>query len=176
MAQGADRLGRLERTTTDDEPIVRLILDGTVVRVRLDKKATAISLLVVIGVREDGQKVLLAVKRMGGETTEAWRAVLDDLTSRGLRRPEFVIVDGGAGLDVRARGRVERRARAAVYGPLCRAPDYADQRGQTGLGGGDRCEGSGIIRAPPGRREVCRWGGIGRAKSRLASFWPRRAL
>src|SRR5579883_1472797 len=30
-----------------DEPIVRLILDGTVVRVRLDRKATAISLLVV---------------------------------------------------------------------------------------------------------------------------------
>ena len=61
-----------------DEPIVRLILDGTVVRVRLDRKATSISLLVVIGVREDGQKVLLAVKNMGGETTEAWRAVLDD--------------------------------------------------------------------------------------------------
>jgi hypothetical protein len=41
------------------EPIVRLILDGTVVRVRLDRKATAVSLLVVIGVREDGQKVML---------------------------------------------------------------------------------------------------------------------
>jgi len=48
------------------EPIVRLILDGTVVRVRLDRKATSISLLVVIGVRADGQKVLLAVKNMGG--------------------------------------------------------------------------------------------------------------
>ena len=32
-----------------EEPIVRLILDGTVVRVRLDRKATSISLLVVIG-------------------------------------------------------------------------------------------------------------------------------
>jgi putative transposase len=31
-----------------DEPIVRLILDGTVVRVRLDKKATSISLLVAL--------------------------------------------------------------------------------------------------------------------------------
>jgi transposase-like protein len=41
-------------------------------------------LLVVLGVREDGQKVLLAVKNMGGETTEAWRAVLDGLVSRGL--------------------------------------------------------------------------------------------
>lgn len=81
------------------EPIVRLILDGTVVRVRLDRKATAISLLVVIGVRADGQKVLLAARSMGGETTEAWRAVLDDLVKRGLRRPEFLIVDGAAGLD-----------------------------------------------------------------------------
>jgi putative transposase len=82
-----------------DEPIVRLILDGTVVRVRLDRKATSISLLVVIGVRADGQKVLLAIKSMGGESTEAWRAVLDDLIQRGLRRPEFLIVDGAPGLE-----------------------------------------------------------------------------
>jgi transposase-like protein len=82
-----------------DEPIVRLILDGTVVRVRLDRKATSISLLVVIGVRADGQKVLLAIKSMGGESTEAWRTVLDDLIQRGLRDPEFLIVDGAPGLD-----------------------------------------------------------------------------
>lgn len=78
---------------------MRLILDGTVVRVRLDRKATSISLLVVIGVRADGHKILLAVKNMGGETTEAWRAILDDLVARGLRRPEFLIVDGAPGLD-----------------------------------------------------------------------------
>jgi putative transposase len=81
------------------EPIVRLTLDGTVVRVRLDGKATAISLLVVVGVRADGQKLLLAVKSMGSESAEAWRVVLDDLVGRGLRRPEFLIVDGAAGLD-----------------------------------------------------------------------------
>ncbi|BAV50173.1 transposase mutator type [Mesorhizobium loti] len=88
-----------------DEPIVRLILDGTVVRVRLDRKATSISLLVVIGVREDGQKILLSVKNMGGETTEAWRAILDDLVGRGLRRPEFLIVDGAPGLNWTGRSR-----------------------------------------------------------------------
>lgn len=82
-----------------EEPIVRLILDGTVVDVRLDRKATAISLLVVIGVRADGQKVLIAVKSMGGESGEAWRSVLDDLVGRGLRRPELLIVDGGQGLE-----------------------------------------------------------------------------
>ena len=69
-----------------EDPIVRLILDGTVVRVRLDRKATSISLLVVLGVRADGQKVLLAIKSMGGESAEAWRTVLDDLVTRGLRR------------------------------------------------------------------------------------------
>ena len=80
-----------------EEPIVRFIIDGTVVRVRLDRKATSVSLLVVLGVREDGQKVLLAIKSMGGESTEAWRTVLDDLIKRGLRRPEFLIVDGAPG-------------------------------------------------------------------------------
>ena len=82
-----------------EEPIIRLILDGTVVRARVDRKAASIVLLVVLGIREDGQKVLLAIRNMGGETSAAWRAVLDDLVKRGLRKPEFLIVDGGSGLD-----------------------------------------------------------------------------
>src|SRR6185369_8632524 len=81
------------------EDIVRLILDGTVVRVRLDRKATSIALLVVLGVRHDGQKVLLAIRAMGGESEAAWRAVLDDLVARGLRTPGFLITDGAAGLE-----------------------------------------------------------------------------
>ena len=81
------------------EDIVRLILDGTVVRARLDRKATNISLLVVLGVRRDGQKLLLAVRNMGGESEAAWRGVLDDLIARGLRTPEFLIIDGAAGLE-----------------------------------------------------------------------------
>ena len=47
----------------------------------------------------DGQKVLLAVKAMGGESSEAWRAVLDDLIRRGPRQSEFLIVDGAPGLE-----------------------------------------------------------------------------
>ena len=81
------------------EEVVRLILDGTVVRVRLDRKATSISLLAVLGIRRDGQKVLLAVRNMGGESEAAWRAVLDDLVGRDLRTPTFLITDGAAGLE-----------------------------------------------------------------------------
>jgi putative transposase len=82
-----------------EEDIVRLILDGTVVRARLDRKATTISLLVVLGVRRDGQKLLLGVRNMGGESEAAWRGVLDDLIARGLPTPEFLIIDGAAGLE-----------------------------------------------------------------------------
>ena len=81
------------------EAIVRLILDGTVVKARIDRKATAISVLVAIGVRRDGQKILLAIRNMGGESTAAWRAFLGDLDARGLKAPDFVVVDGAPGLE-----------------------------------------------------------------------------
>ena len=66
-------------------------------RVRLDRQASNISLLVVLGIRSDGQKVLLSVRNMGGESEAAWRGVLDDLLARGLRTPHFLIIDGAAG-------------------------------------------------------------------------------
>ncbi len=109
-AVGKDTVSRVWRKTKGDwdawnarslanEPIIRLILDGTVARVRLDRRATSISLLVALGVRSDGHKVLLAIKNMGGESEAAWRALLDNLVARGLKTPELVIVDGGSGLD-----------------------------------------------------------------------------
>jgi len=109
-AVGKDTVSRVWRKVKGDwdtwnarslaeEPIIRLILDGTVVRVRLDRKSTSISLLIALGVRQDGQKVLLAVKNMGGESEAAWRTLLDGLVNRGLKTPELVIVDGAPGLE-----------------------------------------------------------------------------
>jgi Transposase, Mutator family len=85
-AVGKDRVSRVwcKQRSLAGEPIVRLILNGTVLRVRLAKKSTAISLLVALGIRQDWQKFLLAVKTMGGESEAAWRTLLDDLVNRGL--------------------------------------------------------------------------------------------
>jgi transposase-like protein len=63
-----------------DGPIVRLILDIAVVWVRLDRRATPISQLVALGVRADGQKVLLAIRSMGGESEAAWQAAVQRST------------------------------------------------------------------------------------------------
>ena len=82
-----------------EEDIVHLLLDGMVVKTRLDKKATAISVLVALGVRRDGQKVLLALQHMAGESTAAWRQFLEDLDARGLRQPALVTIDGAPGLE-----------------------------------------------------------------------------
>lgn len=70
-----------------DKDIVRLILDGTVIRTRLDRKSTNISALAAVGARRDGQKVLLSNRDMGGESTATWGAFLGDLDARGLKRP-----------------------------------------------------------------------------------------
>jgi len=99
-----------------DEPIVLLILDGTVIPVRFDRKATSISLLVVLGLRDDGGESLAGRQDMGGETAEAWRAVLDDLARRGPRRPNFS--SSMAALACRAAGGpLGRRPDAALHGP-----------------------------------------------------------
>ncbi len=88
-----------QKRDLSQEDIVRVILDGTVVKVRLDKRATGISVLVALGIRRDGQKVLLGLRNMGGESEAAWRAFLDDLVARKLATPDLLIIDGAPGLE-----------------------------------------------------------------------------
>jgi putative transposase len=77
---------------------VRLIPDGTVLRDQLDRRATSISLLVAIGARADGEKVLLAIRSMGGKVR--WLGARCSATwLRGLQTPELLIVDGAPALE-----------------------------------------------------------------------------
>jgi len=87
-----------KRDLTEDG-IERLILDGTVLHVRVGGKSERMTILVALGVRFDGRKVALAFKPMGGESKEAWKEILEDLSSRGAKQPQVVIMDGSKGLE-----------------------------------------------------------------------------
>jgi putative transposase len=73
-----------------------LFVDGVHVSVRLGED-DRLCLLVVIGVREDGVKELLAVEDGYRESTESWAGVMRDLKARGLNEPTLVIGDGALG-------------------------------------------------------------------------------
>jgi transposase-like protein len=53
--------------------------------------------VVVIGVREDGTKELLAVEDGYRESSELWAGVMRDLKARGANEPKLVVGDGALG-------------------------------------------------------------------------------
>ena len=73
-----------------------LFMDGIHVSVRLGEDPK-VCLLIVIGVREDGEKELLAVEDGYRESTESWAGVFRDLKRRGLNEPKLVVGDGALG-------------------------------------------------------------------------------
>jgi transposase-like protein len=71
-------------------------VDGVHVSIRLGED-DRLCLLVVIGVREDGTKELLAIEDGYRESTESWAAVMRDFKARGINEPKLVVGDGALG-------------------------------------------------------------------------------
>lgn len=69
--------------------------DGVHFNVRLEEDRLAC--LVVIGVRSDGSKEVLALEDGYRESTHSWLAVLRDLEKRGLKAPKLAMADGALG-------------------------------------------------------------------------------
>lgn len=65
-------------------------VDGIHVNVRLGEQ-DRLCLLVMMGVRPDGRKELVAVEAGYRESTESWAEVLRDLNRRGMRAPVLAI-------------------------------------------------------------------------------------
>lgn len=84
------------RTRSITSNYVYIWVDGVNVKVRLgdDKK---ICLLVVIGVKEDGSKELIAVQNGFRESKESWSTLLRDLLERGFKAPLVAVADGALG-------------------------------------------------------------------------------
>jgi transposase-like protein len=64
-------------------------------RIRLDEARAAV--LVVIGVRADGTKELVAMADGYRELSEAWAGLLRDCARRGMRAPVLAVGNGALG-------------------------------------------------------------------------------
>ncbi|WP_370026942.1 IS256 family transposase [Planotetraspora sp. GP83] len=74
---------------------VYLWVDGIHVNIRLEEHK--LCLLVMIGVRADGRKELVAVTDGYRESAESWADLLRDCKRRGMRAPVLAIGDGALG-------------------------------------------------------------------------------
>lgn len=74
---------------------VYLWVDGIHVNIRLEEHK--LCLLVMIGVRADGRKELVALTDGYRESTESWADLLRDCARRGMRAPVLAVGDGALG-------------------------------------------------------------------------------
>jgi putative transposase len=80
------------------EAVVFLYLDAIALRVRIAKKVISVPVLVGLGVKADGQKVILDLELFQSESSSCWEGFVEGMVSRGLKAPLLVIIDGNKGL------------------------------------------------------------------------------
>ena len=78
-----------------DRDYVYVWADGVHFNVRLEE--ARLCCLVIVGVRADGTKELVAITDGHRESTESWADVLRDLKRRGMRAPVVAVGDGALG-------------------------------------------------------------------------------
>lgn len=78
-----------------EKDFVYVWADGIHLNIRLEEDR--LCLLVIIGVRPDGTKELVAVEDGYRESTESWSSVLRSLRDRGMRAPVLAVGDGALG-------------------------------------------------------------------------------
>jgi putative transposase len=81
-----------------EDAIRYLIMDGWFPKVRIGKRRVRVPVLVTLGVRADGERIILDVRLTGDESTAAWRDVIRSLVERHVGLPALAIIDGSAGL------------------------------------------------------------------------------
>jgi transposase-like protein len=90
----ADRQAFAERDLSEVD-YVYMWADGIHVNVRLEEHK--LCLLVMIGVRADGRKELVALADGYRESAESWADLLRDCARRGMRAPVLAVGDGALG-------------------------------------------------------------------------------
>ena len=80
------------------EAVVVMYLDAIALRVRIAKKVISVPVLVGLGVKGDGHKMILDLELFQSESSSCWEGFVEGLISRGLKAPQLAIIDGNKGL------------------------------------------------------------------------------
>jgi len=91
----ADREAFMARSLADRD-YVYVWADGVHFNIRLED--ARLCALVIVGVRSDGTKELVAVADGERESTQSWAELLRDLRRRGMQAPVLAVGDGALGL------------------------------------------------------------------------------
>ncbi len=94
-AQWQDEAAAFAQRDLSATDFVYLWVDGIHLKVRLDQEK--LCLLVMIGVRADGRKELVALTDGYRESTESWADLLRSCRRRGMTAPVLAIGDGALG-------------------------------------------------------------------------------
>ncbi|MEZ5378254.1 MAG: IS256 family transposase [Acidimicrobiales bacterium] len=94
-AQWQDEQKAFAARRLDDRDFVYVWADGVHFNVRLEEER--LCCLVIVGVRVDGTKELVALTDGYRESTESWADLLRDLKRRGMRAPMLAVGDGALG-------------------------------------------------------------------------------
>lgn len=80
------------------DQIRHLYLDGWYPKVRIDKKRVRVPVLVTLGTRANGERVVIDLRLAGTESSAAWSEVITALVQRRIGVPELAVIDGSPGL------------------------------------------------------------------------------
>jgi transposase-like protein len=81
-----------------DEDIRYVLMDGWYPKVRIGGRRERVPVLVTLGVRANGERVVLDMRLVGEESAASWTEVVASLAARSMARPVLAIVDGNPGL------------------------------------------------------------------------------
>jgi transposase-like protein len=81
-----------------EEDIRYVFMDGWYPKVRIGGRRERVPVLVTLGVRANGERVVLDMRLVGEESAASWTDVVASLTTRRLARPVLAVIDGNPGL------------------------------------------------------------------------------
>ena len=81
-----------------DEDLRYVFMDGWYPKVRIGGRRERVPVLVTLGVRANGERIVLDLRLVGEESAASWTEVVASLTARHVARPVLAVIDGNPGL------------------------------------------------------------------------------